>query len=167
MSSLRGTLASGGRTMAYAIELQGPSATVHVAGGQVGPIPHPPSPGMWPVHLGGRWVQVHWASDGARIILHADGQTYEFQRTRPEASQPRAAVTGGLHSPMPGVVTRVLVGPGQLVQEGDPLYVVEAMKMEHLVRAVRPGRVTRATGVGMRVESGALVVEVEDVDHGR
>jgi 3-methylcrotonyl-CoA carboxylase alpha subunit len=63
---------------------------------------------------------------------------------------------------MPGVVTRVLVQPGQMVGEGDPLCVVEAMKMEHLVRAVRPGRVIRITEPGTQIEGGAIVVEVED-----
>ncbi|HAI21069.1 MAG TPA: hypothetical protein DCM14_04130 [Clostridiales bacterium UBA8153] len=168
MSWQRGTLASGERTMPYAIELQGPAAIVHVAGGQIRLEVHPLLPGVWAVHCGGRWLHIHWAAEGSRVCLHWEGQTYEVHRPRPQTDR-AATVAGGLGSPMPGVVSRVLVRPGQPVQAGDPLYVVEAMKMEHLVRAVRPGRVVRTIETGTQVENGALVVEVEEgteTEHG-
>jgi len=48
-----------------------------------------------------------------------------------------------LLSPMPGLLSAVLVVPGQEVKSGEPLAVVEAMKMENLLRAARDGRVAR------------------------
>jgi propionyl-CoA carboxylase alpha chain len=46
-------------------------------------------------------------------------------------------------SPMPGLLTRVVVDEGQEVKAGEPLVVVEAMKMENVLRAERDGRVAK------------------------
>ena len=69
---------------------------------------------------------------------------------------------GGLESPMPGVVTRVLVKAGDEVKKGQPLVALEAMKMEHLIRAPRDGKV-RAVAVrtGELVDGGVALVELE------
>ena len=46
-------------------------------------------------------------------------------------------------SPMPGLLTQIVVGEGQEVKAGEPLVVVEAMKMENVLRAGRDGRVAK------------------------
>ena len=46
-------------------------------------------------------------------------------------------------SPMPGLLTAVVVDEGQEVKAGEPLVVVEAMKMENVLRAERDGRVAK------------------------
>jgi propionyl-CoA carboxylase alpha chain len=46
-------------------------------------------------------------------------------------------------SPMPGLLTAVVVGEGQEVKAGEPLVVVEAMKMENVLRAERDGRIAK------------------------
>ncbi len=73
---------------------------------------------------------------------------------------------GTIRAPMPGLVVRVLVEPGQAVEEGTGVVVLEAMKMENELRAAGPG-VVRAVRVeaGMAVEKGEVLVElVEDAD---
>jgi len=66
-------------------------------------------------------------------------------------------------SPMPGAVIAVMVQAGDTVAEGAPLLVIEAMKMEHTLRAPRAGRVaTVVCGVGDRVEEGVELVQLED-----
>lgn len=73
-----------------------------------------------------------------------------------------AAQGGGLESPMPGVVTRVLVAVGDRVTKGQPLLSLEAMKMEHLIRAPRDGRIRSvAAAAGAMVQGGATLVELE------
>ena len=69
---------------------------------------------------------------------------------------------GGLESPMPGVVTRILVEPGDAVKKGQPLIAIEAMKMEHLIRAPHDGKV-RALGAraGEMVAGGVPLVEMD------
>jgi pyruvate carboxylase subunit B len=76
-----------------------------------------------------------------------------------------AARTGPAHlkAPMPGLVARILVAPGQAVEAGQGLVVLEAMKMENELRATGPG-VVRATPVaaGQAVEKGAILVEFNE-----
>jgi biotin carboxyl carrier protein len=63
---------------------------------------------------------------------------------------------------MPGLVVSVGVAPGDAIAAGQPLLVVEAMKMQSPVRAPRGGRVARVlVGPGMAVEGGAALVELE------
>ena len=59
--------------------------------------------------------------------------------SRPAATSARAA--GELLAPMHGRVTQVLVAPGHAVDAGALLVVIEAMKMEHQLRAPRAGTV--------------------------
>lgn len=68
-------------------------------------------------------------------------------------------------SPMPGVVIAVNVAIGDQVAVGDPLVVIEAMKMEHVVRARRAGHVMQCNvAYGANVRVGQLLLEVvEDV----
>ena len=68
-------------------------------------------------------------------------------------------------SPMPGVVMAVNVMIGDQVTIGDPLVVIEAMKMEHIVRARRSGHVVHCNvAFGENVRVGQLLLEVvEDV----
>ena len=76
--------------------------------------------------------------------------------------------TGGGHklntlkAPMPGMVLDVMVKPGQDVQKGDPLLILEAMKMENVLKATGEGRV-KAVNVekGAAVNKGQLLLEME------
>lgn len=62
------------------------------------------------------------------------------------------AATLELHAPMPGLVLSVLVEPGQEVEAGDGLVVLEAMKMENELRAAASGTVA-----SVHVAPGAAV----------
>ena len=67
-----------------------------------------------------------------------------------------ASVGGGLAAPMPGKVLEVSVEPGQRVEAGRVLVVLEAMKMEHRVTAPADGTVTAVlVAVGDQVATGA------------
>ena len=77
---------------------------------------------------------------GARRFVRLGHADFVIER----AAGTRAARGGRspqarLESPMPGVVTKVLVAVGDAVEKGQPLLAVEAMKMEHLIRAPRWG----------------------------
>ena len=101
--------------------------------------------------------------------VHLDGLTIPVQ-IRPAGSFGRqkkegAATASGpqrVTAPMPGKVVRVLVKPGDNVTARQGLVVVEAMKMENELRAVRDGRV-REVGVkeGQSVDAGAVLLVVE------
>jgi len=94
------------------------------------------------VTLNGRTRKWRHAVEADRIWLWCAGRTWVIGpaviRLR---EQSRSGGAAEVRSPMPGVVLAVLVDAGDLVQGEQPLVIVEAMKMEHTVRAARPGRV--------------------------
>lgn len=68
---------------------------------------------------------------------------------------------GSLTSPMPGRILSVLVGPGDTVGKGDPLIVMEAMKMEHTLRSPVDGTVESVSASpGEQVEGNIVLVTV-------
>jgi biotin carboxyl carrier protein len=75
------------------------------------------------------------------------------------------ATTGGrqeIASPMPGKVVRILVAPGDLVEAGQGVVVVEAMKMQNEMKSPKAGRVAEVrTRTGAAVLSGEALVIVE------
>ena len=78
------------------------------------------------VHGDIQWVRAEWGT------MRLDA--------RPLLAEPRRAAAGGsLGAPMPGRVLDVLVEVGQAVEEGQPLMKLEAMKMEHTIRAAAAG----------------------------
>ena len=67
-----------------------------------------------------------------------------------------------LTAPMPGKVVRVLVKPGDSVQEGQGLVVVEAMKMENELKSPKTGTITEVFArEGSPVEANAKLLTVE------
>jgi 3-methylcrotonyl-CoA carboxylase alpha subunit len=63
---------------------------------------------------------------------------------------------------MPGKIVRVCVSVGEAVEADAPLVVMEAMKMEHIVRAPRPGVVASiCVEAGAQVAAGAALVVVD------
>jgi pyruvate carboxylase subunit B len=66
-----------------------------------------------------------------------------------------------LVAPMPGMIVRVFVQPGDTVVAGQGLVVMEAMKMENELRASGPGTVSAVrVVVGTAVQKGAVLVEL-------
>ncbi|GAA1319664.1 acetyl/propionyl/methylcrotonyl-CoA carboxylase subunit alpha [Pseudonocardia xinjiangensis] len=82
----------------------------------------------------------------------------------PRFADPNAvAHPGSLLAPMPGGVVRVLAGPGDAVTAGQPLVVLEAMKMEHTVAAPVDGIVAdMAVAPGAQVDTGQVLAVVEE-----
>lgn len=72
---------------------------------------------------------------------------------------------GGLTAPMNGSIVRLLVEPGQIVEAGAALVVLEAMKMEHSIRAPSAGTVKALfCSEGDMVSEGTELVALEEVD---
>jgi pyruvate carboxylase subunit B len=103
-------------------------------------------------------------------VLSLDGRRYDVEaldertRTIRDLSAASAAAAGPapLLAPMPGLVVRVNVQPGDQVQPGQGLVVMEAMKMENELRSPAGGTVRTVLAVpGTAVEKGAVLVELE------
>ncbi len=102
--------------------------------------------------------------DGRRRFLTVAGRDYVLEAA--VAASCRAGAHdhagGEIAMPMPGLVVRVHVAEGESVTRGQVLLVVEAMKMEHTLRAPRDGVVRRlVAGAGKLVDGGAVLLEIE------
>lgn len=113
----------------------------------------------------GRWVRcpVTPAAEGA-FVLHLDGRRIPFaaddRRHRPHHDHDGAQ---GAVAPMHGIVVALLVEVGQPVGKGQPLLVLEAMKMEHVLKADKEGVITALScRQGEQVSQGAVLVHFAD-----
>ena len=102
------------------------------------------------------------AVNGKRsVFLH--GTTHVLLRDDPlHLVEAGGAHGGGLTAPMPGKVVALLAQPGQKVDKGTPLLILEAMKMEHTITAPAAGTVKAfCYAAGEQVADGAALVEFE------
>lgn len=97
------------------------------------------------------------------VFVHSALGSSDFA-VRPTFPEPGAFVEKGtLCAPSPGVVVDVLVEIGEQVCAGQPLVVLEAMKMQQAMRAPTPGRVRAVqVRVGDQVEAGSALVLIDD-----
>ncbi len=95
---------------------------------------------------------------GERVDVEVlDERTHTVQALAGSGRTPPVGAT--MRAPMPGLVVRVHATPGQRVEAGAGLVVVEAMKMENELRAPHAGAVeTVHVAVGQTVEKGAPLV---------
>jgi acetyl-CoA/propionyl-CoA carboxylase biotin carboxyl carrier protein len=103
---------------------------------------------------GGRTVRYVYAADGETTWLGRGGQAWALtaERAAPLRSGGAGVADATVRSPMPGTVLAVHVTEGGQVTVGQPLLIVEAMKMEHVVTAPADGVVTELTArVGQQV----------------
>ena len=106
---------------------------------------------------------------GERIELSLDGEDVSFQRTSATGPTPGPAATQGpaakdtLVSPMPGRVITVVAKEGDSVRVGDPMVVIESMKMEVAIRADREGTVEEIlVSEGESVRRGEALVKFRE-----
>jgi propionyl-CoA carboxylase alpha chain len=100
------------------------------------------------------WRLTHAGSQADIKLLTERGA--EMHRMMPEKVAPD--LSRYLLSPMPGLLVKVSVEAGEEVKAGQELAVVEAMKMENILRAERDGKVA-----GIHAESGASVAVDEKI----
>ena len=96
------------------------------------------------------------------ILVHMPFGDVMLQ-SKPRFKMPGTEVTiGGLIAPMPGKVIDVKVKKGKKVKAGDTLVILEAMKMEHSIKAAEDGTVSELLiSVNDQVENGALLMVVK------
>ena len=67
-----------------------------------------------------------------------------------------------IKAPMPGMVLKILVEPGQQISKGDGLIILEAMKMENILKATANATVKSIKAIERTaVEKGAILIELE------
>jgi len=109
-----------------------------------------PIEGGWRVRIAGQELDIAIEDARTRHIRELTGTT-------------AGAESRDLRAPMPGLVVKVLVEPGQTVETGDGLVVVEAMKMENELRAESDGTVAAVeVAAGQTVDRDDVLVRFEE-----
>ena len=117
--------------------------------------------------IAGRYVEAGYATDGGGVLVSVGGEAYRLEKPGPPdvdaAGAEGDAGAASLVAPMPGTVAKVMVGEGDEVEEGQPLLVLEAMKMEQTVAAPYSGTVTSLPfAEGALVPGGSVLAEVSE-----
>jgi len=138
-----------GRRLPFELESLGPGEAHARVGTRSFHVFARPIAGGWRVRVGGRVLDIEVEDERARHIRELTGAVVEERR-------------GDLRAPMPGLVVKVLVEPGQSVAPGDGLVVVEAMKMENELRAEGAGTVASVeVSAGQAVDRDEVLVRFE------
>jgi 3-methylcrotonyl-CoA carboxylase alpha subunit len=116
---------------------------------------------LWWIEHGGHRRKARVVRAGDRVHVLSEGMLFSFVEEPRFPDHSHQAVAGGLTAPMPGKVVKVLVAVEQVVVAGAPLVVLEAMKMEHTVRAAEAGTVRALhVAVGDQVDTDRLLAVV-------
>jgi biotin carboxyl carrier protein len=124
----------------------------------------PTTPGTYSILFNNRVYRVTRAPNNEVLI---NGRIYQAEASDPRDARRQsnsAAAHGPQHitAPMPGKVVRVLVSPGNQVDQGQGLVVVEAMKMQNEMKSPKSGRVLEVKAKpDATVAAGEVLVIVE------
>jgi len=114
------------------------------------------------LRLDGHAIRASAVRDGADWHAFCDGEERRLALRRPVEDVDAESAAGTLAAPMPGRVARVLTRPGAKVSKGEPLVILEAMKMEHTIAAPADGVVKEIHySDGEQVLEGALLISLE------
>ena len=101
------------------------------------------------------------AKVGDKWWIHLDGNVSIIEVIEPGISD-SGTNEGAFTAPMPGKVLEVLIPEGAKVSEGQPLMVLEAMKMEHRILADKQGTVTAIHySQGDQVDAGSVLLDLK------
>ncbi|HET6817980.1 MAG TPA: biotin carboxylase N-terminal domain-containing protein [Mycobacteriales bacterium] len=152
------TDATGSVEVSYLMGRDG-SVAAHVDDGEVELVVHDASPSLVDLTVDGVRRRCAVSRHGDQIDVDSVSGSSEFRLEPRFPDLDAAHSAGSLVAPMPGSVVRVLVEAGAAVEAGQPLVVLEAMKMEHTVAAPAAGGVAEVrVQAGQQVEAGAVLV---------
>ncbi|NVI92042.1 acetyl/propionyl/methylcrotonyl-CoA carboxylase subunit alpha [Actinomadura sp. BRA 177] len=146
------------------VRVQGRAASARVAIGDGEPVTASLS-SPFTLAYGGRTTSFEAVRDGGTLWLGRNGHAWALsEHVRAEGGAASATAGDGvLRSPMPGTVLAVKAAEGDRVDAGQPLVVVEAMKMEHTVTAPLAGVVAKLpVRAGAQVALDAVLAVIEE-----
>jgi biotin carboxyl carrier protein len=126
-----------------------------------------PEPCVYSVLMDSRSYEARVEETPGGLVVVIDGFRFEVDVRDPRRFSRKLSGRGAegiqtLAAPMPGKVVRVLVAPGDAVEAGQGVVVVEAMKMQNEMKAPRAGRVLSvAVKEGATVSAGDVLVTIE------
>ena len=113
--------------------------------------------------IDGKRVTAYVSSDMAKRWVTINGHTLMLTKTSGAKQGVRHEHAGGLIAPMPGQVRGVSVSAGDVVKKGQTLLMMEAMKMEIRIQALKDGKVKAVyVAQGQTVEREQILIEMEE-----
>lgn len=113
--------------------------------------------------LDGHQSTVSISEDNQTLVLFKNASSWEFEVKDNSLINLEQENTANLTAPMPGTVIDVLVSAGDTVEEGQALIIMEAMKMEHTIKAHKDSIVAEVLyQVGDLVDEGAELITFEE-----
>jgi acetyl/propionyl-CoA carboxylase alpha subunit len=115
-----------------------------------------------PDHAHAQVIRTHCVRDGDHLWVHA-GTARRFSLERSDRRRSRSGSDDSdlVSAPMTGTVRKVCVARDELVSKGQPLVVLEAMKMEHVLKAPRDGVVAELSATeGTLAEAQSILVRL-------
>lgn len=117
--------------------------------------------GIWQVN--GKRYQLAAAEHNGVVWVSVDGRIFTFKRATDDDMAGGAAAENMIAAPMPGKVIKLMAQVGDEVEEGQPVLIVEAMKMETTLRAPMAGRIAALKcAEGQQVDANVPLVEFEE-----
>jgi biotin carboxyl carrier protein len=124
-------------------------------------------PGVYSVLLDGVSYLAQAVRNETSIAVEVRGHVYEIEIVDPRAPRRKTGALAGegrqtIVAPMPGKIVRVLVREGDAVEPGQGIVVMEAMKMQNELKALRAGAVTALpVAEGAAVGAGEVLAIIE------
>ena len=120
--------------------------------------------GLWHVTLDGiqHTARIYSDARDRSIWVSTDSGIHVFTRPLADSSLTPGLEGAEVLAPMPGSVVDIKVETGEAVEQGDPIVVVEAMKMEHVLTAPAAGIVTVTAVEGAQVALDEVLATVVD-----
>jgi biotin carboxyl carrier protein len=118
------------------------------------------TPGIAPTHGGA----ARQPSPPARIAVRAEGSAAATEDTSGAAQRrPASGGAGTLNAPMPGVIVELSIGPGDTVERGQTIAILDAMKMQNNIKSPRAGTIAEVyVAVGQAVGHGDPIVRFRE-----
>ena len=150
----------------YRVESQGETVRVNLGGNEIElAVTAQGDQEGWSRTADGSLHSFVWAWAGSSLELWLDGTVFVFERVERRRQGERESSVGGadIVALMPGTVEQILVQPGDPVERGQTVIIMESMKMELSVAAHRDGVVKQIpVGLGQQVDKGMHLLELEE-----
>ncbi len=124
-------------------------------------------PGVFSVLMDGVSYLAQSSGTGSARTVDVEGSVFDIEITDPRAPRRKTGAMAGegrqtIVAPMPGKIVRLLVSAGDSVEPGQGIVVMEAMKMQNELKALRAGVVTAIpVAEGATVSAGEVLASIE------
>ncbi|MEM4258480.1 MAG: acetyl-CoA carboxylase biotin carboxyl carrier protein subunit [Candidatus Thermoplasmatota archaeon] len=122
-------------------------------------------PGQLELHLGDRHIKCVISQGEDEKYVFLDGNVYKVRRVELTGRKKTEKKEGDLNSPISGIVVQVKVPEGAIVKKDEVILVIEAMKMEYLIRAPYAGRIKKLFFKEKdKIEIGQKTADIEKLE---